>query len=79
MVSYTKKHGDEEVEDENAGYVCKFVVAEVRQQAEYFDELLDELDSEDFVLKKQYNTLHQYKIDLASKQKDENDNLLDLL
>lgn len=85
MVSYTKKHGDEEVEeveeveDENAGYVCRFVVEEVRQQAEYFDELLDELDSEDFVLKKQYNALQQYKMELGAKQKDENDNLLDLL
>ncbi|HFI0504517.1 TPA: hypothetical protein ACGO6V_000765 [Streptococcus suis] len=36
-VSYTKKHGDEEieeVEDKNAGYVCRFVVEEVRQQPE---------------------------------------------
>jgi hypothetical protein len=82
MVSYTKKHGDEEleeVEDENAGYVCRFVVGEVRQQPEYYDELIEALNCEDFILKKQYNALHQYKIELADKQKDENDNLLDLL
>lgn len=82
MVSYTKKHGDEEleeVEDENAGYVCRFVVGEVRQQPEYYDELIEALNCEDFILKKQYNALHQYKMELADKQKDENDNLLDLL
>lgn len=81
-VSYTKKHGDEEieeVEDENAGYVCRFVVEEVRQQPEYFDELIEALNCEDFILKKQYNVLNQYKLELAEKQKDENDNLLDLL
>jgi hypothetical protein len=81
-VSYVTKQGDEEideVEDENAGYVCRFVVAEVRQQPEYFEELLEVLNSDDFILKKQYNALNQYMIDLAAKQKDENDNLLDLL
>ena len=34
---YTKKHAYEEVEDENADYVCRFVVEEVRRQKDTFN------------------------------------------
>ena len=34
----------EEVEEEEAGYICQFFVSEVRQQPETFEELLTELN-----------------------------------
>lgn len=61
------------------GYVCRFDVAEVRQHPEKYSELLDELDDDKFVFKKQYHSAQRYLKELAAKQKTENDSLLDLL
>ena len=69
----------EDVEDEKAGFVCRFVVAEVRQHPEKYGELLDELNDDEFVFKKQYHAVHQYMKELAAKQKTEDDSLFDLL
>ncbi len=69
----------EEVEDDEAGYVCRFAVSEVRKHSEDFEELLDELNVDKFVFKKQYHAAQRYLKELAAKQKTENDSLLDLL
>ena len=69
----------EEVEEEKVVYVCRFDVAEVRQHPEKYGELLDELNDDKFVFKKQYHIAQRYLKELAAKQKTENDILLDLL
>ncbi len=69
----------EEVEDEKVVYVCRFDVAEVRQHPERYSELLDELNDDKFVFKKQYHAAQRYLKELDAKQKTENDSLLDLL
>ena len=76
------RHGEEmdiEEKEEDAGYICRFDVAEIRQHPEEYDELLDELNDDKFVYKKQYHAAHRYLKELAAKQKTENDSLLELL
>ena len=76
------RHGEEidiEEKEEDAGYVCRFDVAEIRQHPEEYGELLDELNDDKFIYKKQYHAAHRYLKELAAKQKTENDSLLDLL
>ena len=70
---------DVEENEEDVGYVCHFDVAEVRQNPEKYGELLDELNDDKFVFKKQYHAIRRYLNELAAKQKTENDSLLDLL
>jgi len=82
QVAYITSHGDEEieeVEEKEAGYICKFSVLEVRQQAENFEDLLNEMNDEKFVFKKQYHALQQYMKELAAKQKTEDSSLFDWL
>jgi hypothetical protein len=69
----------EEVEDEEPGYICQFKVSEVMANREDFEELLEVLNDDKFVFKKQYNIAKHYKDELAAKQKIEEENLLDLL
>lgn len=81
-VAYVTSHGDEEieeVEDEDYGYICQFAISEVRKHSEDFEELLDELNDDKFVLKKQYHAAQRFLKAIAEKQKTENDSLLDLL
>ena len=76
------KHNEEidiEENEEDAGYICRFDVAEVRQHPENYSELLDELNDDKFVFKKQYHAAQRYLKELTAKQKTENDSLLDLL
>ena len=76
------RHSEEidiEENEEDVGYVCRFDVAEVRQYPEKYGELLDELNDDKFVFKKQYHAAQRYLKELAAKQKTENDSLLDLL
>ncbi len=76
------RHGEEidiEENEEDVGYVCCFDVAEVRQHPEKYSELLDELNDEEFIFKKQYYAAHHYMKKLSEKQKIEDDSLLDLL
>jgi hypothetical protein len=79
---FDSKHEEydiEEVEDEEAGYVCRFVVAEVRQRPDDFEDLLNALNDDKFVLKKQYYAAQECMKELIAKQKNEDDSLLDLL
>ena len=79
---FDSKHEEydiEEVEDEEAGYVCRFVVSEVRQQPDDFEDLLNELNDDKFIFKKQYHAAEKYMRELMAKQKTEDDSLLDLL
>jgi len=69
----------EEVEDEEAEYICQFSVSEVRKQTQDFEELLDALNDDQFICKKQYLTAQQFFGELSARQKHEDDNLLDLL
>ena len=76
------RHGEEidiEEKEEDAGYICRFDVAEIRQHPEEYDELLDELSDDKFVFKIQYHAAQRYLKELEAKQKTENDSLLDLL
>ena len=76
------RHGEEidiEEKEEDAGYVCRFDVAEIRQHPEEYGELLDELNDDKFIFKKQYHAIRRYLNELAAKLKTENDSLLDLL
>jgi len=50
----------EEVEDEEAGYVCQFAVSEIRKRPESCKELLDGLNDDDFVFKKQYHAARKF-------------------
>ena len=63
--------------EEDAGYICRFDVAETRQHPEEYDELLDELNDDKFVFKIQYHAAQRYLKELAAKQKTENASLLD--
>lgn len=79
---FDSKHEEydiEEVEDEEAGYVCRFMVAEVRQRPDDFEDLLNALNDDKFVLKKQFYAAYKYMEKLVDKQKTEDDSLLDLL
>lgn len=77
------RHGEvidtEEVEDEDAGYICQFSVADIRKQQEDFKELLEALNDDNFVCKKQYLAVRKFFGELSARQKHEDDNLLDLL
>ena len=82
LISYVTAKGDEEieeVEDEEAGYICEFRIADIRQQPEEYEELLDALNDDKFVFKKQYLTAQKFMKEIAAKQKHEDDSLLDLL
>ena len=69
----------EEVEDEEAGYICQFSVADIRKHQEDFEELLDALNDDQFICKKQYIAIRKFFGELSARQKHEDDNLLDLL
>jgi hypothetical protein len=77
------RHGEiidiEEVEDEEAGYVCEFSVAEIRKRQGDFADLLEALDDDEFVCKRQFIAVRKFYIGLTVRQKHEDDNLLDLL
>jgi hypothetical protein len=68
-----------EVEDHEAGYICQFSIADVRKQAEDFEELLEALEDDKFIYKKQYLAAQKYMKEIATKQKTEDDSLLELL
>lgn len=69
----------EEVEDEETGYICQFSVADIRKHQEDFKDLLDALNDDQFICKKQYIAIRKFFGELAARQKHEDDNLLDLL
>ena len=77
--SKNEEYDIEEVEDEEAGYICEFRIAEIRKQPEEYEELLDALNGDKFVFKKQYLTAQKFMKEIAAKQKHEDDSLLDLL
>lgn len=82
QVAYVTAHGDEEieeVEDDEAGFVCQFSIAEVRKDPEVYEDLLDDLQNDKFVLKKQYVVAQKYLIELVARQRSEVDSLFDLL
>jgi hypothetical protein len=82
QIAYITSHGDEEIEeieDEEAGYICSFEVSEIRKEPEEFDDLLTILNDDKFIFKKQYHAVQRYMKELVAKQKTEDDNLLDLL
>ena len=82
LVAYVTSSGDEEIEEiekAESGFVCQFIVSEVRQEPEDYADLLAELDDEKFVFKKQYHTVQQYMKELAAKQRTEDESLFDLL
>ncbi len=70
---------DVEEMEEAVGYVCQFDVTEVYRNPDAYSELVDKLNDDNFVLKKQYQVAQQYLEELADRQKTENDSLLDLL
>ncbi len=70
---------DIEEDEDDVGYVCRFNVAEIRQQPEKYSLLLEELNDNKFVFKKLYHATKRYLKELATKQKYESDNLLELL
>lgn len=55
------------------------MVAEVRQRTDDFEDLLNALNDDKFVFKKQYYAAYKYMKELIAKQKNEDDSLLDLL
>ena len=69
----------EEVEDEETGYICQFSVADIRKHQEDFKDLLDALNDDQFICKKQYIAIRKFFGELSARQKHEDDNLLDLL
>ena len=76
------RHSEEidiEENEDDVGYVCRFDVAEVRQHSDKYGELLNELNDDKFIFKKQYHAIRRYLNELAAKLKTENDSLLDLL
>lgn len=77
------RHGDvidiEEVEGLETGYVCQFTVSEIRKQSDIFKELLDALNDDKFIFKKQYHTVWKFFHDISVGRKSEDDSLLDLL
>ena len=82
LVAYVTSSGDEEIEEiekAESGFVCQFIVSEVRQEPEDYADLLAELDDEKFVFKKQYHAVQQYMKQLAAKQRTEDESLFDLL
>lgn len=56
--------------------MCQFSISEVRKQKEYFEELLDSLNDDRFIFKKQYLAVRQFFMELSTRQKNEDDNLL---
>ncbi len=82
QVAYITSHGDEEieeVEEKEAGYICRFTVSEIRKKPEDYEYLMTELSDDKFIFKKQYNDLQRYMKELVAKQKTEDNSLLDLL
>ena len=69
----------EEDEDEETGYICQFSVADIRKHQEDFKDLLDALNDDQFICKKQYIAIRKFFGELSARQKHEDDNLLDLL
>lgn len=75
-------HGEEEVdedEDDEAGYLCEFSIADIRKEPDNYKDMLVELDDNNFILKKQYLAAKKFMKELATRQKTEDDSLLDLL
>jgi hypothetical protein len=68
----------EEAED-GESYICQFSIADIRKQPDDFKDLLEALDDDKFVYKKQYLAARKYMDEIAAKQKTEDDSLLDLL
>ena len=82
QIAYVTARGDEEieeVEDDEAGFVCKFSIAEVRKDPEVYKDLLDDLQNDKFVLKKQYIVAQKCLKELVVRQRSEVDSLFDLL
>lgn len=77
--SKNEEYDIEEVEDEEAGYICEFRIADIRKQPEDYEELLDALNDDKFIFKKQYLTAQKFMKEIAAKQKHEDDSLWDLL
>ena len=77
------RHGDiidgEAVKDEEAGYVCDFSIAEIRKHQDDFAKLLEALDDNNFVCKRQFMTVRRFYESLSARQKREDDSLLYLL
>ncbi|MFT8873030.1 MAG: hypothetical protein ABF868_12225 [Sporolactobacillus sp.] len=69
----------EEVEDGETGYICQFSVADILVRHEDFKDLLDALNDDQFICKKQYIAVRKFFGELSARQKHEDDNLLDLL
>ncbi len=77
------RHGEvidvEEVEDKDAGYICQFSIADIRKHQEDFKDLLEALNDDAFVCKKQYIAVQKYLGILSERKKHEDENLFDLL
>lgn len=63
---------------ETIGWVLEFDVEEIRKKEGTYSELLAMLESEDFVLKREYLEAHDYFNTLVAKQKPTGDGLFDL-
>jgi len=82
QIAYVTARGDEEIEeieDDEAGFVCQFSIAEVRKDPEAYEDLLDNLQNDKFVLKKQYVVAQKCLKELVARQRSEVDSLFDLL
>ncbi len=82
QIAYVTTRGDEEieeVEDDETGFVCQFSIVEVRKDPETYEDLLDDLQNDKFVLKKQYVVAQNYLQELVARQRSEVDSLFDLL
>jgi hypothetical protein len=69
----------EEVEEDEDEYICQFSIPSIRKEPDIYEELLEALDDDKFVYKKQYLAAQKYMKAIADKQKTEDDSLLDLL
>jgi len=69
----------DEVEEEEAGYICEFFIADVLKEPEVYEEMLSKMNDDKFIFKKQYHAARKCMNEIAAKQKQEDDSLLDLL
>ena len=79
---FDSKHEEydiEEVEDERAGYICRFTVSEICKKPEDYEDLMAELNDDKFIFKKQYHSVQRYMKELVRKQKTEDVSLLELI
>jgi hypothetical protein len=71
---YKREYG----EPDEIGWILEFDVDEVRKKRNTYEELLSMLESDDFVLKREYAEAREYFDTLVTKQKPTGDGLFDL-